>query len=195
MARVIRPEGRIVRRATQSSIEHATARVASAREEAEALVDEARREAARIRDDARAEGHADARREVAELLIAAQLDRRRAVFEAERTIVGLVAEVAQRVLHGVLDDAPERIVPMVRAQLDRVRRARRITLRVCPLDTPALRGLNAVDAALELVEDASLTRGSVVVETDLGTIDARVEVQLDALQRALDEAVARQGTS
>jgi flagellar biosynthesis/type III secretory pathway protein FliH len=37
--------------------------------------------------------------------------------------------------------------------------------------------------------DATLTRGSLVVHTDLGTIDAQLRPQLDRLAKALREAM------
>jgi len=42
---------------------------------------------------------------------------------------------------------------------------------------------------VELVEDESVGRGGVVVETDTGTIDARIPRLTEAVERALAKAV------
>jgi flagellar biosynthesis/type III secretory pathway protein FliH len=42
---------------------------------------------------------------------------------------------------------------------------------------------------LSVEEDGSLAPGDVVVETEAGRIDARIETQLDALRAALEEAL------
>jgi flagellar biosynthesis/type III secretory pathway protein FliH len=69
---------------------------------------------------------------------------------------------------------------VVREGLERVRRASRVRVRVHPSDAAQLIELEA-----EVVEDPSITRGGCVVESELGEVDARLEVRLDALARAI----------
>jgi flagellar biosynthesis/type III secretory pathway protein FliH len=100
-------------------------------------------------------------------------------------MVALVTKIAERVLHATLADAPERVVPAVRAELARVKRAKHVELRVHPEDAQALRaalarGESFEPAAPSIVADATVARGGCWISSDLGTIDARLEVQLAA---------------
>jgi flagellar biosynthesis/type III secretory pathway protein FliH len=84
---------------------------------------------------------------------------------------------------------------MVAPLLDRLRRAHRLEIRVHPDDRAALerqlaalRGATRPSAVLQVEGDATLSRGSCVVISDVGSLDARVETQLAALARALEGA-------
>ncbi|MCA9611529.1 MAG: hypothetical protein KC586_02105, partial [Myxococcales bacterium] len=64
------------------------------------------------------------------------------------------------------------------------KRATRLVLVVHPEDRASIADLpELVGARLE--EDESLERGDCVARTDLGTLDGRLVVRLDALRRAL----------
>ena len=79
---------------------------------------------------------------------------------------------------------------IVTAALDRARRARQVRVRLHPDDVAALAALAAspFPPAVTLTPDATLSRGDCIVESDLGTIDARVSTKLDALSEALRKA-------
>ncbi|HJL31474.1 MAG TPA: FliH/SctL family protein, partial [Polyangiaceae bacterium LLY-WYZ-15_(1-7)] len=68
----------------------------------------------------------------------------------------------------------------------RARRAGDRRLRVHPEDAPLLDGLPAL-AGAERIHDPALARGDVILETELGRLDGRLEVRLEALRRALEE--------
>ena len=66
--------------------------------------------------------------------------------------------------------------------------ARQISVHLNPLDLDLVRGISPrgrSDVRWELVDDTSLTRGGCVVHSDIGSLDARIETQLAALERAL----------
>jgi type III secretion protein L len=117
----------------------------------------------------------------------------RALAAEEGAVVALACEVAQTILGreaaattGVLRDVTARA-------LARVRRARTVVLRVHPDDAEAARG--AVGGWLPegmrpeevaVVGDDAVGRGGVVVETELGRVDARLERQLEEIARILE---------
>ena len=76
------------------------------------------------------------------------------------------------------------VAERVRTVLERARRAKRVRVRVHPSDLAHLEGAEwAAGASIE--GDAELTPGDCVVETELGTLDGRVQTQLAALDEAL----------
>ena len=113
----------------------------------------------------------------------------------EQTIVKVVTESVERVI-GELDDN-ERIVRIVRTALTTVRNQRRIIVRVAPADEKIVtEGLASMishsrDASgyLDVVMDPRLPVGSCILESELGVVDASLETQLRALEKAFNAKI------
>ena len=166
--------------------------VAAADERACRLVADAESARERIAGEARAEGLRDGEARAAATLAAAGAARDRLLAAAERELADLAIAVARKVLGRELAQ-PGAVRSIAAAALAQARGRREVVLRVSPADAPALRDaaapLGAIleRAALSVREDPALAPGDVVVETEAGHVDARVETQLAALARALAE--------
>jgi type III secretion system HrpE/YscL family protein len=173
-----------------------------ARERASQLLAASQAEAARVREAVHAEREellraaAHAGLEEGRARAAAALAEVAAAREASlRALDGEVAAVALEVARRILGEAlgrPDAVVELARRALERVRSRREVLLRVNPEDLPHVReGLPALAALLErapslgLREDPGVERGGVVVETEAGRVEARVEAQLALLEQAL----------
>jgi flagellar biosynthesis/type III secretory pathway protein FliH len=160
-------------------------------------------DARRIRESAEAErervlaGAAAAGREeglarAAAALTAAAAERDRLLASAEPELVRLALAVAGKVVAGELALAPEVVARIAAEALAAARDRREVVLRVHPADAGLLRAeeprlLEALSRARAVAvrEDPAVGRGGVVVETEAGTVDARIETRLEALRRAL----------
>ncbi len=100
--------------------------------------------------------------------------------EAESSVAAIAVAAARKVVAEELSLRPEHIRAIVGAALERVRRASRVRVRVHPSDAAHL-----VLSDVPVVEDESIERGGCVVESELGDVDARLEVRLAAIERAL----------
>jgi type III secretion protein L len=157
-----------------------------ARAEAERRVAQARAEAEGIRAHAEAEGRTAAQAEAAGLLADASAARDRILADAHDQIARLAIAVARRIVGDRLEADPTTTGHLVQRALDRARRARRLTLRVHPADVDTVRPLvGDGDRSVTVAPDPELARGDCVLHTDVGEVDARLEVQLAALERAL----------
>ena len=160
--------------------------VAEAREQAEGIVAEARERADTLRSEAAREGREAGRAEAAEQLARAAALRDQALEQAEAQIVQLALAAAKRIVGKEIALEPERVRGIVRDVVGRARRAGRLTARVHPDDVQAVRALESEhDHPLAVEPDDAIARGGCIVDTDVGRIDARIEVQLEALERAL----------
>jgi flagellar assembly protein FliH len=90
--------------------------------------------------------------------------------------------------------SPAAIVGVVGEVLKRVREARELRIHVNPQDLPLLRTAEAGIAAslpgrnFTLVADARVETGGCIVESSLGSLDGRLEVQLAELTAVLRSA-------
>lgn len=183
--------------------------ISAAKAERERLLSDA---AAKGRADGKAQGHAEgmqagrAEGKAAALaefkttldqlqgawLVAAEdfLKRREdMLLEAKTDVLRLAAEIARMVTKRALELDPTLVQNQLAAALAQVSRPTRLLVAVHPDDAPLVRDalpelamrLASAEHA-ELVDDAALARGSVVVRLASGAaIDASVQAQLDAI--------------
>lgn len=197
MASILRSAGRaqvLIRRVELEARRRAGALLADAEEAAARLRGEAAgaREAA-LREAVRA-GREEGLAAAAAALAGAALCREQRLEALEEEVAAAALEVARAVLGAELTATPERVLELARRALQPVRDRREVVLRVHPADAPLLRAAQGRLAALlsrapglALREDWEVARGGVVVETEAGLVDARVESQLALLERALAE--------
>ena len=178
--------------------------VGDARESAAAIIAEAEARAARIVADAeRAIEHAreraarDASREARESVVATWASRvlaaQPSLSASERELATMAMEIARAVLDREASVSPALLEASARRALARVSRARTVVLRVHPDDRDAAlervrewMAPGAEPSVLEVHADEAVERGGVLVECELGNIDARLSSQLEAIARALE---------
>jgi type III secretion protein L len=172
--------------------ERARQLVAAARDEAERLRAGVEAERAAARAAGEAAGYEEGRGRAAALLAGAAAERDRVLRGLAGEVAGLAMDVARRVLGRELASDPAAVVDVAARALATARERAVVTLRVSPADAarlraeePRLAALLARAAGLGIREDPALRPGDVVVETEAGRLDARVEAQLAELERAL----------
>jgi flagellar biosynthesis/type III secretory pathway protein FliH len=184
------------------------AEVYDARLEAAQILERARAEAAQLtaaaqasieRERARgyaqgvAEGHARAARELLDIATA----RDGMLRERERELGELTLLLAAKLAGPTFERDPRALEALMTPLLERVRRARTVVLRVAPDAADYVRARIAalvesleLEAAIEVQADPAIAMGGCVVESDLGTLDARLETRVTELARALGWAPA-----
>lgn len=158
------------------------------RSRAREVVEAALAEAEAIRTAAREEGARRGRAEAARELLVAATEHRAALEAARRDIVRVGLAVAHRIVGEEVRLSPDRIEAIVRGAIEAAPGARALSLRVHPEDVEHAR--RAVEGAappgrLTVLPSPELARGDCVLETDRGTVDARIEVQLALLEERL----------
>jgi flagellar biosynthesis/type III secretory pathway protein FliH len=180
--------------------------LADAHDRARALIEDAAARADSIAQDARRRGHDEgfhAGREAADaemndmlvtmrgLLEMARVERHKLMEEAEPELVRLALGIAERVLHQQVALDRGVVVEMAKTAIARLIERDSVTVRVNPADLERMRDHRDELIALgdirnlRLLEDKRVDRGGVVVETDAGTIDARISAQLDEARKIL----------
>jgi len=165
--------------------------VAAARAEADAIVAQANANASATAEKvAREARETELARLAAEVIVVRAGAERRAERELDRTIE-LAVLLAERLVGEAIAVEPARVTALAAGALQETRGARQLRIEACPGDVPALTELLAsLGEGIATVEpSAELSRGSLVVHTELGRVDARLTPQLSRLAEALREVL------
>ena len=151
------------------------------------------------------EGQATARREAAAQMDAMNLQVARAVeelaglrqrfrHEAEEDVVALAMAIARRILHRELTVAPEALLGLVKAALEKIDLREVHRVRVSRPDaamvTQHLEKMG-LPRPIEVVADPGLPRGSAILDSSRGALDASVETQLAEIERGFADLIRR----
>jgi len=184
----------------------AEALLSDAHARARAMIDDAAARAEQIAENARraaheaghAAGTQAAEREMSELLATmrnliemARAERHKIIESAEPELVKLAMGIAERVLHQQIALDRNVVVEMAKVAISRLIERDSVTVRVNPADLERMREHREDVLAMgdvknvRIIEDQRVDRGGVVVETDAGSVDARVQTQLAEVKKVL----------
>ncbi|MBO8171019.1 MAG: flagellar assembly protein FliH [Bacillaceae bacterium] len=155
-------------------------------------------------EQGREEGRRESLREYQDLieksayiLESAQREKEKIISEAEPFLIELSTQIAQKIIAEELSLNPDKMTEMVAEALARVRVIGTITLSVDPeyhafVMQNRERLLRVIDGQSELmiIPDHQLKGGGCVIQTPMGSLDARIDTQLEEVKKALLE-VAR----
>ena len=147
------------------------------------LIAEAERAADELRRQSNADGLRDGLRRAESTLEAARSIHQQALEGSKESIVRLAIAVASRLVRDELATNPRAAEAILEEQLARLRRAKSITVRICQRDFERAQAI--VDERVTLVADAALEPGELLLESDLGEIDATMEARLRVLRELL----------
>ena len=204
MGRVVKGFGRVVAKPVLDARAEADALLAAARADAEALLADARDQAGDLgsrtaaalgeaRRTGREQGRAEGLAELAAAVTAAREEAAGRLAGAAPDAITLAVKMAEKIVGRAVALAPEVIADIAGAALEACRpRGGVVRLRLHPDDLPAAEARREALAArapsataIELVADDGVGRFGCVIETPVGRVDARLETQLGALERAL----------
>jgi type III secretion protein L len=172
---------------------------------AEDLLRQAEAEAAKIRAEAEAtyrqrwdEGHregvAQAKEEMAQQVVATLGQSNEYLAKIEQALVDVVIKASARVI-GEIGDR-ERIERIVRQALQHLGQSGQVQIKVSPAQSDWMKSrVESLLAAfprvkfIEVMTDDRLTDDGCLLETDFAVIDASVETQLRAIEKALIQSI------
>lgn len=148
------------------------------------------------REQAKREGFAAGREaglaEATEFAMRLQLLKEKFYDHADEEMRTLIMLIAEKVLGRLASEHRDVIVAIVRQAIDAAI-GDRMTVRVSPTDyavlmqeDSALRAGLDKTKRLHFKEDDTIAPGGCVVDTEVGTIDAQLETQLQAIRKALE---------
>ena len=123
-------------------------------------------------------------------------ERERLLAEAEGDVVELAITIAKKLVNAAIDVEPELVVEVCRGAMRKAFQRETLSVRAHPDDLEALRSAGPRLAAelggvqhLEFVEERRLQRGSLIVRTPAGEIDASFDGKAEKIADAMRELV------
>jgi flagellar assembly protein FliH len=109
------------------------------------------------------------------------------IHRTERQMVELALTLARRVVQKEVDADPTQLLAMSRTAIDRLGDDTRITVRLNPVDYAAAGGENMpqLGTNVTVVADQKVEHGGCRIESELGTLDAGIDAQIQELGRGL----------
>jgi type III secretion protein L len=165
--------------------------LAQAANEALTIIQQAEQRAHQVREEAYQEGYRAGFAEFNQRLLDANERYDRALADAEPDILRLAVKIAKKIIGREIESDPATVAEIVKTALGYAERSQPLTLRVNPADLPALQTCrnqleqSAGARAIGLIADPGVSIGGCVIETESGTIDARLETQLRVLEAGL----------
>jgi flagellar assembly protein FliH len=114
--------------------------------------------------------------------------RARMIRDTEHQMVRLALVIARRVIHREVSVDRELVLALVRVAMDRIGDGTTVTIRLNTDDYAAIMAIRPSpwpDGHVTVEADTRVPRGGCRIESDLGTIDAGVDAQLQEITRAL----------
>jgi flagellar assembly protein FliH len=120
--------------------------------------------------------------------------RQRFRHEAEEDLVALALAIARRILHRELTIAPEALLGLVKAALEKIDGRELHSVRVRPEDAGLIQQhfeKMGLPRRVEVIADPGLERGAAILDSSRGALDASVETQLSEIERGFADLVRR----
>jgi flagellar assembly protein FliH len=120
--------------------------------------------------------------------------RQRYRHEAEEDVVALALAIARRILHRELTIAPEALLGLVKAALEKIDGRELHSVRVRPEDAAMIQQhfeKMGLPRRVEVIADPGLERGAAILDSSRGALDASVETQLSEIERGFADLVRR----
>lgn len=188
--------------------------IANSHQEAEEIRVQVYEEAKQIREMSRSEGYESglktAQQEIeADRLLALQQNQQ-ILEEARQTklemmkasepdMVRLAMAVAKKVIAGELNTNPNIIINALRQALGFLDQPGNVTVYVNPVDvarifkvmeTEAFTDIGTNDVNINVYADNRISPGGCILESDAGSVDARVETRIENVEKAVQEVMA-----
>ena len=179
----------------------------SATEQAKSIIQQAKKEAEHIKSQAQKvleeaqqhyederrrgfeEGREEGKTEWIQKIIEAGMAKEKMLEEAEPQVIRMVMDMAEKVIGRALEKGA--VVEVIKKTIEESS-GKKIIVKINPQDWETVKArenelANSIDQrrSISVREDENVGPGGCIVETELGIIDARLELQMKAIRNAL----------
>jgi len=113
-----------------------------------------------------------------------------ATFQMESKLLKTSISIAQKIISIEIGENSASIAKQTIIHLlDKIKSASKVKIHLNPKDYEILRNDLNLENFIELVEDANVTAGGVVIASDLGNFDGNIEAKVNTMLESLDSVI------
>jgi len=113
-----------------------------------------------------------------------------ATFQMESKLLKTSISIAQKIISIEVGENSSLIAKQTISHLlDKIKSASRVKIHLNPKDYEILKNDLNLENFIELVEDANVTAGGVVIASDLGNFDGNIEAKVSSMLESLDSVL------
>lgn len=131
-----------------------------------------------------------------QVLAAAEQEAIDMIIVAESQIIDIALAVARKILAYEIAENPMAVLPLVKATLQKVSDQEEVVIRVSMDDFNAvllaktdLQIMIGREHSLKIIVDQTIDSGSCVIDTSYGTVDAKIDTQLEIIRKTLQDVI------
>ena len=163
-----------------------------AQQEAEEIVRKAKEQSDELRKNGYDSGYQEGLADTTELMVKARMEHEQFLKNANRDVMDLAFKIAEKIIGKQLETEPETIIAIVKQAMQSVRASKQVTIRVHPDDAKLLRANEEElqealgrQRMIDIMEDKKVHAGGCIIESEIGTVEAQLQTQLDRLKKIL----------
>ena len=182
----------IIRGEVYSASAKARELLQKAQQEAESIIRKAGEAAEKQRQNGYDTGYQDGLAQTTELLMKARMEQEHFLKNSNRDLMDLAFKIAEKIIGKQLEIDPDSIISIVKQAMQTVRQTKQLTIRVHPDDAKRLKANEEElqealgrQRFLDVVEDKKVQQGGCIIESEIGTVEAQLNTQLERLKKIL----------
>ncbi len=189
------PDQKIVRAEEYQAYVDAQGIIATAQQQAAKIIVDAKEEYENQKKLGFEDGLMEGRMEMAEKMVDSVIKSVDFFSSLEEQVVDLVVKSLKKIVGEI--NADDRIISIVRNALAVARTQSKVIVRVCPTEVETVQERLAeimkpypAITFIDVVSDSRLATGGCILETDIGVVDASIDVQVLSIERSLSKSLS-----
>lgn len=185
---------KVIPKESFTTLLEATALLEKVKEDASALRKKTEEDCARLKKQAKQQGFNEGLEKFNEEIIKLDLQLKTLHHEMQKMVLPLALKAAKKIVAKELEQFPETIVDIVLQALAPIKQGKKIVIYVSKQDKevleaekPKLRAILEQVELLSIQERADVSPGGCIIQTESGLINATIENQWKALERAFEK--------
>ena len=182
----------IIRGEVYSASAKARELLQKAQAEAAEIVRKAEEKSEELRKSGYETGYQEGLAQVTEQLVKARQEHEQFLKNANRELMDLAFRIAEKIIGKQLEIEPQTIISVVKQAMQNVRGSKQLTIRVHPDDAKILRENDEElqealgrQRIIDIMEDKKVQPGGCIIESEIGTVEAQLQTQLERLKKIL----------
>ena len=166
--------------------------VEEARQRAREIVEKAQAEQVAIREQSSRDGYEEGLGQLNDIIADAKRKYGKILEGAESELLKLSLKIAERIVGKALEMDRSVLLDIIHKAIQSLKYQKEIRIRIHPEDVAYLKdqkmqlyAMLGESKEIEVVEDPLVGRGGCIIDTEIVTIDARLETQLKVMERKL----------